>query len=298
MRCSQCGFPLSPKRNSCPRCGTPISANLPNQARAESPLVQMPFAPQPAPQVPFPPTEDWQSVPPSEPVQQANMQVAAPLPRPSLSPTFYPTNNFPNRSEPPLAHKPAFFIQGSSKTTRIGLTAAGLCVMAGTLLLIFVYLVGQGVLPVGDTTTISNTQQTDAMKSAQAAKVTPAPTSTIPPITPTPVLPGQNLLSSAVLSSDFNNPQATTDFKVNQKIYAVLSLRAGSNTRTVCLNWYLNSQSVNTFSSEVNPALNYKYYYYWTIMQTPGNGYVDISLTSTTSCANAALAQKLHFTVS
>jgi hypothetical protein len=296
MRCSQCGLPLSPTRNSCPRCGTPISANLPNQAKVEGPLAQMPFAPQQVPQVPFTSAESWQGLPPSETMQQANMQAAFSIPSPSSSPTSYPTNNFPNRSEPPFAHKPDSSTRDSSKTTRIGLTAAGLCIMVGSLLLILVYLVGQGVLPGGETTTLSVDQQTSTARATQAASVTQAPTSTIPPLTPTPTWPGQNLLNSSVLSNDFNNPQSLTDFKVNQKIYAVLSLRAGSTTHTVCLNWYLNNQLVNAYSSEVNPASNYKYYY-WATMQTPGSGYVGVSLASTMSCSNAVLAQKLNFTV-
>jgi hypothetical protein len=274
-----------------------MNANQSNQARAEGPLVQMPFASQQVQQVPFPSTEGWQNRSPSETTQQANMQVASPTPSPSSSPISYPINNLLNRLEPPFAHKSDPSTRDSSKTTRIGLTAAGLCIMVGSLLLILVYLVGQGVLPSGETTTISNAQQTNTAKLAQTATVTQAPTSTIPPVTPTPVLPGQNLLNSSVLSNDFNNPQSSTDFKVNQKIYAILSLRVSSNTHTVCLNWYLNNQLVNAYSSEVNPASNYKYYY-WATMQTPGNGYVSISLSSTMSCTNAVLAQKLNFTVS
>jgi hypothetical protein len=114
-------------------------------------------------------------------------------------------------------------------------------------------------------------------------------------------LPAQSLLASAVLASNFNEQtgqilQQSTDFKVNQKIYVVLSLRPRGDSHAACLNWYLNNLLVNKFAFEVNPASNYNYYSY-AIMSTTGNGRVEISLASTTDCADALLAQKLNFTV-
>jgi hypothetical protein len=284
MRCAQCGLPLSPKRNSCPRCGTPI--NTSNPAKAEGSLIpasalvpQLPFS---TPQHSF---EDSQSVSPSEPAPQANM------------PAPYPANNLPDRSGQSPARKPYPSTPGTSKTTIIGFTSAGLCIFAGTLLLFFVYLIGQGFLPAGTTPT-SDTQLSNMVKANQTATVTYHSKPSTPPITPTPTLPGQGLLDIAVLSNDFNGTQPLTDFKVNQTIYVVLSLHPGSNSRAICLNWYLNDQLVKNFAFDViNPTYNYHYYSY-TTMPTTGSGRVDISLASTTTaCTDAIMAKKLAFTV-
>jgi hypothetical protein len=184
----------------------------------------------------------------------------------------------------------------------MGFTIAGLCITAGTLLLVFVLLIGQGFLG-GDNTSIpaSNTQQPNTVRSNQTASATQTPTPTTPQITPTPTLPGQGLLDTSVLSSDFNEQtgqviQETTSFQVNQKIYVILSLHPGGTSRAVCLNWYLNGSLVNLYPFEVDPASNYKYYSY-TMMHAAGNGRLDISLASTTACTDAILAQKLDFTV-
>jgi hypothetical protein len=256
----------------------------------------MPFS---TPQQPQVPSEDRQGMLPdvySEPAQQVNMQ--ATFPRPSSSPTAYPTNNPPNKyGQPHLSSR----TRSSSKITRIGLTSAGLCIIAGSLLLVFVYLVGQGFLP-AETTTTSNTQLSNTVKANQTATATHLSTPTPLPITPTPTLPGQSLLDTSVLASAFNEQtgqiiQQATDFRVNQKIYVILGLRSGGNSHAVCLDWYLNDQAVNKFAFEVNPASNFHYYSY-TTMPTTGSGRVEISLASTTACADAIMARKLRFTVS
>jgi hypothetical protein len=294
MRCNQCGLPLSPQHTSCRRCGAPVNPS--HQARTEgSPLPMSPLAPQTpfsAPQPPQARFEDRQA-PPPEPAPQGNMQ--ANFPRPSSPPVFYPTNNLPNRSGGPLADRSS--AQSSTKITRIGLTSAGLCIIAGSLLLIFVYLLGQGFIPIGGTSSISEAQLTSTARANQTATAIQLSTPTPLPTTPTPTLPGQSLLSTAVLSDDFNVIQPLTDFKVNEKIYVVLSLNAGGNSRAVCLNWYLNDQSVNKFAFEIDPTGSYNYYSY-TIMTITGRGRVDISLASTTACTDAIMAKKLNFTVS
>jgi hypothetical protein len=184
----------------------------------------------------------------------------------------------------------------------MGFTIAGLCIIAGSFLLIFVYLIGQGFLPGGETRTLSETEQSSTARANQTATAIHAPTSTIPPITVTPTLPGQDLLETSVLASNFNEQtgqiiQEATDFKTNQKIYVVFRLHPEGTKHAACLKWYLDDQLVNQFAFDVNPAYNYNYYSY-TSMPTAGSGRVDISLASTTGCSNAILAQKLSFTVS
>jgi hypothetical protein len=234
--------------------------------------------------------EDGQSIPPSEPAPQANM------------PAPYPTNNLPNRSGQPPARKPRIGASpirpstpGSSKTTIIGFTSAGLCIFAGTLLLVFVYLIGQGFSSAGTTTT-SDTQPLNAVKANQTATASHHSNPSTPLITPTPTLPGQGLLDLSVLSNDLNGTQPSTDFKVNRTIYVVLSLHPGDTSRAVCLNWYLNDQLIKNFAFDVNPTYNYHYYSYTTI-PTTGSGRVDISLASTTACTDAIMTKKLAFTV-
>jgi hypothetical protein len=302
MRCAQCGLPLSPTRNNCPRCGTPI--NTSNQAKGESPshpisalVPQMPFSAQQSSQLSF---ESGQSIPQAEPVQEANMQASFPMPSPPSPLVSNPANNPPNRSGQPLANNSYLSTRDNSKTIRIGLTTAGLCIIMGSLLLGFVYLVGQGFLPAGGTTTVRDTHTT--LGGNQTATATHNSTPTPLPVTPTPTLPSQGLLDTSVLASVFNEQtgqiiQTATSFKVNQKIYIVLRLHPGTNSHAVCLNWYLNDQSVNKFPLEVDPYSNYNYYSY-TMMSTTGNGYVEISLASTTACTDAIVAKKLPFTIS
>jgi len=220
------------------------------------------------------------------------MQESFPTPRSSLPLASYPTNDHSTKP----SHKPSPFTRDSSKTITIGLTSAGLCIIAGSLLLVFVYLVGQGVLPAG-TTSAGNTQLTNTAKINQTATATYLSKPTVPSITPTPTLPGQNLLDMSVLSNDFNNIQPLTDFKVSQIIYVVLTLHPGGTSHAVCLNWFLNDLSVKKFAFKVDPTSGYKYYSY-TTMLTTGSGYVEISLASTTDCTDDILAKKLYFTVS
>ena len=166
--------------------------------------------------------------------------------------------------------------------------------IGGILGLVFVYFIGQAfLLGINTSTSSGNTQQPTTTKSDQTA--------TTSPVTPTPTLPGQDLLDTSVLSNSFNEQtgqvlQQSTDFKVNQKIYVILSLHPGGNSHLVCLDWYLNDLSVNKLAFQINPAFNYKYYSY-AIMSATGKGHVDILLTSTTACTDAILAQELTFTV-
>jgi len=156
--------------------------------------------------------------------------------------------------------------------------------------------VGQGSSPAG-TTSPGNTQLANTVKINQTATATYLSKPTVPPITPTPTLPGQDLLDMSVLSNDFNNIQPLTDFKVNQTIYVVLTLHPGGTSHEVCLNWFLNDLLVKKFAFAVDPTSNYHYYSY-TTMLTTGSGYVEISLASTTACSDDILAKKLYFTVS
>jgi hypothetical protein len=258
------------------------------------------------PQVAFPTPEDWQRTPPSNPGQQANIQQAAWSPNPSSAP-YQAMQNRPGQSfahNPYSPHSPYPPTKRRSQTTRIGFTIAALCIIAGGFLLIFVYFIGQEVLPGSGTAANSGItlQSTTTPKSqTQVPTTTVVSTATISPATPTPTLPGQNLLDTSVLASNFNEQtgqiiQQSTTFQVDQKVYVVFALHPGGNSHTVCLNWYLNDQSVNTFSFQVNPASNYSYYSY-TMMHTAGNGRVDISLSSTTDCTGATMAKQLTFTI-
>lgn len=344
MICSQCGLPLTPKRNSCPRCGTPVSVNISNQTGVENPLpinafvpdnlptdqipftnpnnpvastqaanmyappmtnwhdgnnfqnsgspnippTQIPFSAQQMPQLPFLPAENWQSVPPTEFTQQANREVTW-----TPSAPVYPTNDTYHSPGQPPVRNPHPSARNRSERTRIGFTIAGLCIITGSLLLVFVYFMGQGFLPDSNT---SNPQPLTTVGSSQTATVTQVTPSPTPPVTPTPILPGQSLLDTSMLSRDFKQIQPSTAFKVNQKIFVILTLHPGGHSHAVCLSWYLNNRPVNNFAFEVNPAANYNYYSY-TIMPTPGKGSVDISLASTTACADEIMAQTLSFTV-
>jgi hypothetical protein len=293
---------------------------LPHTAtQAQTETSQVAFPSQQTPQIAFPETENRSEMTYAREEQQVNR--SSPFSHLS-SPSTSDLSNLINYANPikqafdinpasatsigankplqPNIH-PAQQAKGSSSTTRLALTIAGLCIFAGGFLLVFIYLIEQGFLLENEVTspllsTMTPITQTHQSPTAQA-QVTPTPITA----SPTAVLPGQDLLDTATLASQFNEQtgqiiQLGTTFAVNQKFYIVFSLHPGGQSNLVCLSWYLNNQQVSSLYLRVNPASNYSYFSYIT-MSAAGPGRVDVSVTSTNDCTAALLARQLPFTI-
>ena len=183
MKCAQCGMPLSPSRTQCPRCGVPVgkssgrirltrdSSPTPPPAIlhadidtiSKTPPVWPMNAPPVTPSGETPPEQEAFPIPaggffPSatafvapQPDETAHAQnhdyvsgtptstpVASPelphTPAPQLQPTYPPRTVLPRQPK-----------------TRLGFTIAGMCFITGIILMIFVFIMAQG-LPTNNVT--------------------------------------------------------------------------------------------------------------------------------------------------
>jgi len=302
MRCSSCGLPLSPSRaqTNCPRCRTPIDPDpkaiqQPYQqpywghagtAQAGTPTQtdqwaeQPPYHP-PVAQIPEYQRGVLQRYPPQSPQQAGYMRLQGPAPQQGFSqPTLLPS--------PPQARAPRNF-----RNSRLWFTVAGLCILAGALILVFVY-VSAIVSPGGNTTT------TGAGSPVSLPTKTPTPTATTAPTPTATIYPGQQYINNAQMASAINSSslqptQLTTTFKTNQKIYVTFQLHPAGHTGAVCLLWYLNGQQITQYSFAIsaNSKLSYAYATYG----GTGAAYVELYWASTMQCTDQLLAQHVDFTV-
>jgi hypothetical protein len=186
---------------------------------------------------------------------------------------------------------------GNSSHTRLGFTAAALCVIAGGLLLLFVFFLaasapGNPSSGVGS----ANTQHT-------SISPTPQPPSPSPTNAPSPTamsFPGQQYISNAQMASQINTQttqptQLSTTFMVNQKIYVTFQLHPAGQSGAVCLLWYLNGRQVTGYNFAVGQYSSGSYSY--AIYGGSGTGTVEVYWASSTSCADKQLAQRVNFTV-
>lgn len=288
MRCISCGLPLSPSRTTtnCPRCGTPISpvqqqyqqANWENagvvEAGAGTPLPNYQWA------------QNVQASPANTPLPQTSQQASQSgqiwLQGPASQPGFSPGP--PRQVTPPR----------NSHNTKLGFVVAGLCVLAGGLILIFVYFLAIG-LPGSNS---NNTVTTNSTPNVSTPTTAPTATATLSPTAT--VYPGQQYIDNAQMASavDTNSlkpTQLTTTFKTHQNIYVTFHLHPPGHSGAFCVLWYLNGKQVANFSLPV--SANSKLSYADAIYGGAGAAYVEIYWASTTQCTDQVLAQHVDFTV-
>jgi hypothetical protein len=187
-------------------------------------------------------------------------------------------------------------LQRSQRTMRIGFTAAGICLIAGALILTFVSIMAQPLLS-------SNSPQATYTNTSNTPPVTASPSPTVPTPTPPEIFPGAQYITNARMASavNENTAQATqyaTNFTANQNIYVTFTLNTGNQGGAVCLRWYMNNQYVNHYEfAAVGKNLTYNSYSF-TSMSTPGTGYVEVYWASTAACTDKLLAQHVTFMVS
>ncbi len=292
MKCISCGLPLSPSRTTtnCPRCGTPINAG---QKAASTPVQQEYHQ------------ANWGNAgvveagagPPPSNYQWAQNMHASPLPQtpqqasqagqiwlqgPVSQPGFSP-------GPPPQQVTPP----SNSRNTKLGFVVAGLCVLAGGMLLIFVYFLAIG-LPGSNSNNTAATTRTPNVSTP-----TTAPTATAALSPTTPIYPGQQYINNAQMASTVDPKslqpgQLTTTFKTGQNIYVAFQVHP-PQSGAACLTWYLNGSQVAHYSFQI--SANSKLSYAFSVYSRTGPAYVEIYWASTTQCTDQVLAQHVEFTV-
>ena len=293
MRCTNCGLPLSPTNTSlnCPRCHSALVSEA-------KPVAVYPALP-PVVQTPFPQAgQMWQPdlTPPPLPTPEP-MEATV---RNSSSSDMRDARTAGN---PPMGQvltysKPAPVMRAQTRrTSNAGFILAGLCVITGGLILVFVYFMASG-LPSTNTTSASMGAPTTTSGTLPSATTVPWPT-----VLPSPTVgafPGQQYIDNAQMASMVNTNtaqplQMTTRFKVNQRIYVTFNIHPNGKSGAVCLLWYLNSKIVTQYPFAVTAAANAGYSY--AIYGTAGESYVEIYWASSTTCSDKILAQHVNFTV-
>ena len=319
MRCSYCGWPLSPANTSgtCPRCSAPIGSKSPSNAM-QAPAAwtaaqanqgyewglnsgQIGQAQQSEAQYTSWPTGDTPSPAPLfQPYGQPNQ---AWLPAQNSTPAIqaFAASSTPT---PAWVSRPqaGSYTGKSAKNRRggqLGFTIAGLCIITGALLLIFVYIISmqlpQNTASIG-TVTPAIVQPTSTPHTRPTTATSPTAVSS-----PTPTMPGEQYISNAQMASSIDKTtatpiQTTTTFTIGNPVYVTFLIHARGQAGEVCLGWYLNGKFTSNFSfpiANVTSTTAYSYTYY----HASGPAYVEISWSSSASCSNALLAQRVNFTV-
>ena len=306
MKCTNCGFPLSPTNASitCPRCHTFVASGSGPAVRRTSPQLTPPSSPlatglsknqitfSSVEQAPFPqPGQMWQSAPTAEIMPVTLNHSNAPYDEPARAAgVMYSSPSGPASSIRPQARR----------TSNLGFIVAGLCVLAGGLILIFVYILALG-LPSPDptnTSSIAPTTTHHTPTTLPTSTAAPSPTVALSPTTG--AFPGQQYIDNPQMASSVNTItaqpiQATTAFKVNQKIYVTFTIHPDGRNGAVCLYWFLNNKDITQFPFAVTPNATGGYSY--AIYGGAGAAYVEIYWASTTACSDKIPAQHVNFTV-
>lgn len=264
MKCPSCGFPLSPRRTqeTCPRCGTLVKMQAAQKAAVGS--AQPVFFTPPAYNSS---STDGKQAPISPPVE----------PTPGWQAAF-----------PGQAGQPRLQRQYTAGNPKLGFTIAGLCIVGGALLLVFVYFMAIGVHGNQNNDSANGTQTNTTATTAPSPTSIPSPTATL--------FPGQQYIDHAQMSGSQPPPvHATNTFKINQKMYVAFNVHPRGQNAVVCLVWYLNGQKVTSYNFKVGGNNHSSYAY--AIFGEAGTGSVELYWAKDTSCNNGQLAQQVSFTV-
>ncbi len=337
MRCANCGLPLSPARTHCPGCGAANPGKPGQQNEYAANQGEVPQYAFPSPQngngFPTMPVNGnaqmpYSGAPPES--QQARQPMSREMPPPApfadagQPGQLWLPGGSPNRQTPdwrptsqPRLENTAWAPPKKQKqvngkgSARLNFTIAGLCVLTGGLILIFVYIISFSLPP----TAASSQQVAVATATAQgfsptsqgvatnatATMAAPTTLTATPGVTPTVGLPGQQYIDTVRMASAVNTTtaqptQVTNRFKVKQPIFVTFMLHPQTTGGAVCLLWYLNQKPFShyAFSVDITTQSAYSYAY----AGSPGSGSVEIYWASTTACTDKALAQVVNFTVS
>lgn len=293
MKCISCGLPLSPSRiaTNCPRCGTPTNSGQKATSIPAKPEYQQANwgtsgvvdagAGTPSPNyqwsqnVQAPPSY---SPPPQSP-QSGQMWLSGSVSQPGFPPA--PPRQVTPPHVGPRNRKPGFIV-------------AGLCILAGGLILIFVYFLAVGV----SESNSSNSATKTSTPNASTPRTAPTATTVLSPTAT--AFSGQQYINNAQMSkavdpNSLQPTQLTTTFKTGQKIYVSFQLHPPGHNGAVCIIWYLNSKQITNFSFPVSATSKYSYAY--AIYGGAGAAYVELYWASTTQCNDQVLAQHVDFAI-
>ncbi|WP_201386578.1 zinc ribbon domain-containing protein [Ktedonobacter sp. SOSP1-52] len=318
MRCMNCGFPVSPSRTSCPRCGAAI--NQGNDGRVQG--GQGPGTPTPMGNGMYPPAagapvgqpvpgQQWQQGPGggaggasyNPQMQQLFANNGRPGPQPYASP---PGFNGPAGS---MASTNVAQPRAPQRSSRLPLTIAGISVFIGAIMLILVFVFASAfsqtsndnhkttVLPSPTSAPQQVVSGTTPTPDAQATPTDTAPTPT--PTTDPGQYPASQYVSDAQMAHSVDmqtaKPTDTGDtFQAGQKMYVTFGLPAGKGG-AACLQWYIGDQQFATYPIAVKATSTRTYSY--AITGGKGQGHVEIYWASSTACSDKQLAQKVNYTV-
>jgi hypothetical protein len=280
MKCTSCGLPLSPTHTptDCPRCGTPTDPASP----PEQPQYQYAY---------WEPTGvvDAGETPPNhqraQNVQSPPLNSTPPQSGQMWSGQVY-QHGYPPHVTPP----------NGSRNTKLGFILAGLCILAGSLILIFVYFLALG-LQGGNS---SNSASITTTPRVSTSTPTTEPTATAMPSQTATTYPGQHYIDNAQMSAavDPNSlqpSQISTTFQTGQKIYVSFQVHPNGHAGAVCIIWYLQSKQITNFSIPISATSRYSYAF--AIYGGSGPAYVELYWASNTQCSDQVLAQHVDFAV-
>jgi hypothetical protein len=285
-------MPLSPSRTviNCPRCGTPINA----RQKAASTQVQQNY--QQAKWGHAGVVEAGNGPPLQNYSWGQNIQEVPHAQTPDqLSPggQIWLQGSVSQAGFSPGPPPQQFSLSRNLLNSKLGFLVAGLCVLTGGLLLVFVYFLAIG-LPGSSSKNSATATSTTHVKTP-----TTAPTAIVSISPTTSTYPGQQYIDSAQMANtvDPNTlqpAQITTTFKTGQKIYVSFHLHP-PHSGAACLVWYLNGNQITHYSFQISAYSKLSYAY--AIYGSPGPAYVEIYWASATQCADQVLAQHVDFTV-
>ena len=284
MRCTSCGLPLSPTHTpaECPRCGTPTGA----ASAASQPQYQQAF---------------WEPVRVVDAVGTSPSQYQWPPDGQSAPELSTPSQWSGQPYKPDYSQVPPPQIPGAQSTnnTKLGFIIAAMFILAGSMILIFVYFTVSG-LPGGGSSNSTSSNNSGNTSNAAMSTPTTAPTATAIPTQTATTFPGQQYIDNAQTSAGVDQntlqpSQPTNTFKTGQNIYISFQVHPNGQAGAVCIIWYLNSKPVTNFSLPVSATSKHSYAY--AIYGGAGPAYVELYWASSTQCTDKVLAQHVDFTV-
>lgn len=318
MNCKNCGFPLSPTNTSknCPICHAALASGP--KAAVVSPSQQYENYGQN-----FSSSAEWKTNAQANqfsfpPVAQTPFPQPGQVLRSTPTPSALPITSSPDRLPAPMeaysnsvvgrvdnrgsvtrfsAPRPAMRFQ-KPRTNNTGFIVAGLCLITGGILLVFVHFMALGLPPDGTASVYTGTTIGARNTSPSPAAATPSPTLVVSPTSE--VFPGQQYINNPQLATMVNTntaqpTQVATTFKVNQRIFITFNIHPNGKNGAVCLFWFLNSRIVTQYPFSVTASANAGYSY--AVYEGAGQAYVEIYWASSTACTDKILAQHVNFTV-
>ncbi len=292
--CSQCGLPVSPSRKSCPRCGIPVKGMGEKGGPGQGALLF-------SQNVSFPPTKQEE--------ENSNQQARETQSRKSYHVEQQSAADRLKQIYVQPGKTRASMFPGTSlnslSRTRLGFTAAGICISIGALILIIVFIMSESLSISADTNAQAASQNKGDKVAATTVPVpSPEPSPTTLSVTPTPDTPGSKYIDNIQIGPAINMTsveivQPTKDFQAGQRIYITMNVNSIGYQGAVCLDWYVQNAFLThyAFPTTADPSLPHSTAWSYATSMRRGPGYVNVSWASSVACTDKVLSQKVDFNV-